>query len=56
LSKRKRKRHWEDGAIVVIYALIIIAFMSAIFCAWWTVFRTTQFYHTPYPVVEAWDI
>ena len=35
-----------------IYGLIIVAFLSIIFAAWWTVFRTTRYYNMPYQVIS----
>ena len=46
--KKQRKR--DDRVIMFIYGLIIVAFLSIIFCAWWVVFRTTRYYNMPYPV------
>ena len=38
--------------IMIIYGLVIVAFLSVIFMAWYSVFRTTRYYNTPYPVIE----
>ena len=53
-TKKQRKR--DDRIIMVIYGLVIVAFLSIIFMAWYAVFRTTRFYNIPYPVVEEWQI
>ena len=52
MSKRytKKERRRDDRIILFIYGLIIVAFLSVIFCAWWAVFRTTRYYNVPYPV------
>ena len=47
-TKKQRKR--DDKIILFIYGLIIVAFLSVIFSAWWAVFRTTRYYCVPYPV------
>ena len=46
-TKKQRKR--DDRIILFIYGLIIVAFLSVIFSAWWAVFRTTRYYSVPYP-------
>ena len=46
----RKQRRRDDRIILVIYGLIIVAFLSVIFSAWWTVFRTTRYYNIPYPV------
>lgn len=46
----KKQRRRDDRIILFIYGLIIVAFLSVIFSAWWTVFRTTRYYSVPYPV------
>lgn len=48
-TRKQRKR--DDRIILFIYGLIIVAFLSVIFCAWWAVFRTTRYYSVPYPVM-----
>ena len=53
---RQRQRKREDRAIMVIYGLIIIAFLSMIFFCWWGVFRTTMYYRIPVQVVEEWQV
>lgn len=55
MSKRytKKQRRRDDRIILVIYGLIIVAFLSVIFCAWWAVFRTTRYYSLPYPLETA---
>lgn len=53
-SKKQRKR--DDRIIMFIYGLVIIAFLSIIFTAWYAVFRMTKYYNVPYPVVEEWQI
>lgn len=55
-EQKRRQRRRENRAIMVIYGLVIIAFLSAIFTCWWAVFRTTRYYCIPYQVVEAWDV
>lgn len=45
----KKQRRREDRIILFIYGLIIVAFLSVIFSAWWVVFRTTRYYSMPYP-------
>ena len=52
MSKRytKKERRRDDRIILFIYGLIIVAFLSVIFSAWWAVFRTTRYYSVPYPV------
>ena len=49
-SKKQRRR--DDRIALFIYGLIIVAFLSVIFSAWWAVFRTTRYYSAPYPVVS----
>ena len=49
-SKKQRKR--DDRIIMIIYGLMIVAFLSVIYMAWYAVFRTTRYYNTPYPVIE----
>jgi len=39
-TKKQRKR--DERIILFIYGLIIVAFLSVIFSAWWAVFRTTR--------------
>ncbi len=46
----KKQRRRDDRIILFIYGLIIVAFLSVIFSAWWGVFRTTRYYYVPYPV------
>ena len=46
----KKQRRRDDRIILFIYGLIIVAFLSVIFSAWWAVFRTTRYYCMPYPV------
>ena len=46
----KKRRRRDDRIILFIYGLIIVAFLSVIFSAWWAVFRTTRYYSVPYPV------
>jgi len=46
----KKQRRRDDRIILFIYGLIIVAFLSVIFSAWWAVFRTTRYYCVPYPV------
>ena len=53
-SKKQRKR--DDRIIMFIYGLVIIAFLSIIFMAWYAVFRTTLYYNIPYPVSAEWSI
>ena len=52
MSKRytKKERRRDDRIILFIYGLIIVAFLSVIFSAWWAVFRTIRYYSVPYPV------
>ena len=49
-SKKQRRR--DDRIVLFIYGLIIVAFLSIIFVAWWTVFRTTLYYNVPYSVIS----
>ena len=49
-TKKQRKR--DDRIIMIIYGLVIVAFLSVIFMAWYSVFRTTRYYNIPYPVIE----
>ena len=42
-TKKQRKR--DDRIIMVIYGLVIVAFLSIIFMAWYAVFRTTRYYN-----------
>ena len=53
-SKKQRRR--DDRIILFIYGLIIAAFLSIIFSAWWVVFRTTRYYSVPYPaaIPDVW--
>ena len=44
----KKQRRRDDRIILFILGLIIVAFLSVIFSAWWTVFRTTRYYSIPY--------
>ena len=53
-TKKQRKR--DDWIIMVIYGLMIVTFLSLIFMAWYSVFRTTRYYNIPYPVVKEWQI
>ena len=46
-SKKQRRR--DDRIILFIYGLIIAAFLSILFSAWWVVFRTTRYYSVPSP-------
>ena len=46
----KKQRRRDDRIFLFIYGLIIVAFLSVIFSAWWVVFRTTRYYNMPYPV------
>ena len=46
----RKQRRRDDRIILLIYGLIIVAFLSVIFSAWWVVFRTTRYYSVPYPV------
>lgn len=46
----KKERRRDDRIILFIYGLIIVAFLSVIFSAWWVVFRTTRYYSVPYPI------
>ena len=48
----KKQRRRDDRIALFIYGLIIVAFLSIIFAAWWTVFRTTRYYCVPYPVAS----
>ena len=48
----RKQRRRDDRIAMFIYGLIIVAFLSIIFAAWWTVFRTTRYYSMPYPVVS----
>ena len=41
---------------MVIYGLMIVTFLSLIFMAWYSVFRTTRYYNIPYPVVKEWQV
>ena len=52
MSKKytRKQRRRDDRIILFIYGLIIVAFLSVIFSAWWVVFRTTRYYSVPYPV------
>ena len=51
MSKRytRKERRRDDRIILFIYGLIIVAFLSVIFSAWWAVFRTTRYYSVPFP-------
>ncbi|MBQ6327312.1 MAG: hypothetical protein IJI26_14785 [Clostridia bacterium] len=49
-SKKQRSR--DDRIVLFIYGLIIVAFLSIIFAAWWTLFRTTIYYNVPYSVIS----
>ena len=40
---------WYHIGTLAGYAVIIVAFLSVIFSAWWVVFRTTRYYSVPYP-------
>jgi hypothetical protein len=53
-TKKQRKR--DDRIVMVIYGLLIVAFLSIIFMAWYAVFRTTLYYNIPYPVSAEWSI
>ncbi len=55
-KQRARQRRRENRAIMVIYGLVIIAFLSMIFFCWWGVFRTTMYYSIPYKIVEEWQV
>ena len=52
----KKRNSVLDRIIMVIYGLVIVAFLSIIFMAWYAVFRTTRYYNIPYPVIEEWQI
>ena len=49
----QKQRRRDDRIILFIYGLIIVAFLSVIFSAWWVVFRTTQYYSVPYSLETA---
>ena len=46
----KKQLRRDDKIILFIYGLIIMAFLSVVFSAWWAIFRTTRSYSVPYPV------
>ena len=39
----KKQRRRDDRIVLFIYGLIVVAFLSVIFSAWWVVFRTTRY-------------
>ena len=45
----KKRRRRDDRIILFIYGLIIVAFLSIIFSAWWVVFKTPRYYGVPSP-------